>query len=408
MRVCAFRNRDGIRSGGPMKDRLWQAVYNALRPLVNDADVVTAPRGDWPTFPCAAIFYDDLIDLKNCTILVLHKGQLTSLPKDELQLVAEEWQWIFANEVFVVLSRSRKIKEDVRRSADFIHCKLLTRFLSSAVLRKRRSKIVYVHIPKTGGTSMWASLTRAFPSHVYYPSLRAYLNSPPAQDDYDLIGLHFSPSILLSSLREDDWVIGMVRDPTQRLLSAVMHSRRETEDIETFTASAKAMRDMDLARYIATDLGRLEARLQLITFGIDYWRLADAACDQEMLRSARALAQRGNVLLAASERSPAFMELVAKRLEFRRGALHRLNANEPSILAANLTEFNNAVGLITSINAREREFYDFVRQSFDKLLAAGRPWRRRHNHLARALNAPPASAIKHAERHGKVSFPIAT
>jgi hypothetical protein len=32
-------------SGGPMKDRLWQAVYNGLRPLLNDTDVVTAPRG---------------------------------------------------------------------------------------------------------------------------------------------------------------------------------------------------------------------------------------------------------------------------------------------------------------------------------------------------------------------------
>src|ERR1700757_897352 len=66
----------------------------------------------------------------------------------------------------------------------------------------------------------------------------------------------------------------MVRDPTRRLLSAVMHSRRETEDPETFTASAKAMREMDLAQHVATGFGRLEARLQLITFGTDYRRRA--------------------------------------------------------------------------------------------------------------------------------------
>jgi Sulfotransferase family len=373
-----------------MKDPLWQGVYTALLPLLDDTDIVMAPRGDWPAFPCAAILYDDLIDLKNCTILVLHKGQLTSLPKAELQHVAKEWQWIFANEVFVVLSRSRKIKEDVRRSTDFIHWKPLTRFLSSALLRKRRSRIVYVHVPKTGGTSMWASLTRAFPSHVYYPSPRAYLSNPPAQNDYDLIGLHFSPSVLLPSLREDDWVIGMVRDPTQRLLSAVRHSRRETEDTETFTASAKAMREMDLAQYIATDLGRLEARLQLITFGTDYRRPAYTLSDYEMLCSARALAQQGNVVLAPSERSSAFMELVAKRLAFRPGPLRRLNANEPSVLAANLTEFNNAIGLIDSINAHEREFYDFVCRSFDRLRATGRQWRGRQNRRSPVLNAAPA------------------
>jgi hypothetical protein len=73
-----------------MKDRFWQAVYNSLCPLLNDADVVMAPRGDWPAFPCAAILYDDLIDLSNCTILVLHKGLFTSLPKAELQHVAEK------------------------------------------------------------------------------------------------------------------------------------------------------------------------------------------------------------------------------------------------------------------------------------------------------------------------------
>ena len=376
-----------------MKDPLWQAVYNTLLPLLNDADVVTAPRGDWPTFPCAAILYDDLIALKNCTILVLHKGQLTSLPKAELQQVAEEWQWIFANEVFVALSRSRKIKEDVRRSADFIHCKPLIRFLSSALLRKRRSRIVYVHVPKTGGTSMWASLTRTFPSHVFYPSLRAYLSNPPAHDDYDLIGLHFSPSVLLSSLREDDGVIGMVRDPTQRLLSAVMHSRRETEDTETFTASAKAMRQMHLAQYVATDLGRLEARLQLITFGTDYRRPATALSDHEMLCAARGLAQRGNFILAPSERSSAFMELVAKRLAFRPGPLRRLNANKPAGVAANLTEFNDATRLIEPINAHEREFYDFVCRYFDKLRPTGRKWRGRQNRLSPMLSAQPASPV---------------
>ena len=372
-----------------MKDSLWQAVYNALRPLLNNTDVVMAPRGDWPAFPGATILYGDLIEIKDCTILVLHKGLFTSLPKAELRHVAEEWQWIFANEVFIVLSRSKRIKEDVRRSADYVHCRPLIRFLASASLRKRCSRIVYVHVPKTGGTSMWASLTRAFPSHVYYPSPRAFLRNPSAWDDYDLIGLHFSPSVLLPFLREDDWVIGMVRDPTQRLLSAVLHSRRETEDPETFTPSARAMREMDLARYVATDLGRHEARLQLITFGADYRRPAATFSDHQMLRSARALAQRENVVLAPSERSPAFVKLVAKQLAFRPGALRRLNANEPAVLAANLTEFNEAVEPINSINAHEREFYDYVCRSFDKLRATRRQWRGGQSRRCPMLKAAP-------------------
>ena len=354
-----------------MKDRLWQAAYNAIRPLLNVNDVVSAPRGDWPAFPCAAVLYDDLIELGSCTILVLHKGQFTSLPKAELQWVAEEWQWIFANEVFLVFSRSQRVKKDVRRSADFVHCKPLMRFLSSSALRKRKSKIVYVHVPKTGGTAMWASLTRAFPSHVYYPSLRAYLSHPPGPEDYDLIGLHFSPSVVLPTLRRDDRVIGMVRDPTRRLLSAVVHARREAVDPETCTLSSKAMREMDLARYLATDLDRVEARLQLITFGTDYRWPIGGLSDQEMLGAACDLTQQENVILAPSERSPAFTEFVADRLAFRPGALRLLNTNEPASLAAHLPEINKAVGLNNSINAPERELYDYVWQSFEELRGNG-------------------------------------
>jgi Sulfotransferase family len=356
-----------------MQDRLWQAAYDALRPLLNDADLVLAPRGDWPAFPCAAILYDDLIEVRDATVLVLHKGQMTSLPKAELQKVSDEWQWVFANQVFIVLTRSQKIKSDVRRSPDVVHCRPLVRFLQSSSLRRRRSKIVYVHVPKTGGTSMWASLTRAFPSHVFYPSIHTYLRHPPAPEDYDLIGLHFSPALLLPSLSDDDWVIGMVRHPTQRFLSGIMHSRRGTADPETFTASAKAMRAMQVTEYLLTDYGQAEARLQLITFGTDYGRFGDMRSDNELLSSALAFAQRQNVILAPSERSDVFRQFLAKRLSFRPGKLGRLNSNEPAMRAAHLTEFNEAVGLIDAINAREREFYDFVCQSFDELHAEPYP-----------------------------------
>jgi hypothetical protein len=374
-----------------MKDRLWQDAYDAILPVLNDTDVVVAPRGDWWTFPCAAVLCDDLLELKDCTILVLHKGQMTNLPKAELRWVAEEWQWIFANEVFVVFSRFQRIRKDVRRGREFVHCKPLMRYLASASLRKRRSRIVYVHMPKTGGTSMWASLLQAFPSHVYYPSLRAYLSNPPAPDEYDLVGLHFSPSVLLPSLREDDWLIGMVRDPTQRLLSAVMHARREAVDPETCTPSTKAMREMHLTRYMATDLGRFEARLQLISFGTDCRRPMDLGSDQEMLRSASALSERENIILAPSERSRVFLELVAHRLAFRPGPLQRLNANEPAARAAHLREINEAIDLINSINTLEREFYGFVCQSFENLRVMARRWRPR---LSAVLSPPLPSPAK--------------
>lgn len=59
-----------------MKDFLWRAVYDVLLPLLSEADVVLAPRGDWPPFPCTCTLYDDVIDLADATVLVLHKADL--------------------------------------------------------------------------------------------------------------------------------------------------------------------------------------------------------------------------------------------------------------------------------------------------------------------------------------------
>jgi hypothetical protein len=179
-----------------MRDQLWRAVYERLCPLLTDEDVVLAPRGDWPAFLCRSTLYDELIELGDVTVLVLHKGLLPSLPKGELTRIAHEWQWVLANEVFVVLSRSGKLRSDIRRGRDIIHCMPVFRYLRSSSLKKRDAKIVYVHVPKTGGTSMWAALTRGFPSHVYYASIHAYLRNPPAPQEYDLIGLHFLPTDL--------------------------------------------------------------------------------------------------------------------------------------------------------------------------------------------------------------------
>ena len=350
-----------------MKDRLWQAVYGVLHHLLSNADMVLAPRGDWLQFPCSSVLYDDVIDLAGCTVLVLHKGQMAGIEKADLLRVASEWQWVFANEVFIVLSRDKKIGRDVRRGPQLVHCKPLIRFLCSRNLRKRRSKLIYVHVPKTGGTSMWTALTKALPSHIYFTSLRALLKYPPVLEDYDLIGVHCSPAVLVQHLSDDDLVIGMVREPTQRFLSGILHSRRESEDPETFTPSAKAMREMELIECLATDFGRFEARLQLITFGLEHAVPLSVPSDDRLYASAVTFAKRRNVILAPSERSDAFREFLLERLSIQIEPLAQLNASEATLWATYRSEFDRAGRLICSTNARERQFYDFVCQSYSEL-----------------------------------------
>jgi hypothetical protein len=86
-----------------------------------------------------------------------------------------------------------------------------------------------------------------------------------------------------------------------------------------------AMREMDLVDYLATEHGRREARLQMITFGPDYREAVDALSDEALLSLALAFARREHVVLAPSARSGAFNEMLAKRLSFRPKPLARLN-----------------------------------------------------------------------------------
>src|SRR5690348_4795092 len=103
-----------------------------------------------------------------------------------------------------------------------------------------------------------------------------------------------------------------------------------------------AMREMDLVDYLATEHGRREARLQMITFGPDYREAVDALSDEALLSLALAFARREHVVLAPSARSGAFNEMLAKRLSFRPKPLARLNTNEPAMRAAHFSEFQQS------------------------------------------------------------------
>ena len=229
-----------------MKDRLWHEVDLNIRPLLRSDDVVLAPRGDWPPFPCTARFYEDWMEVDGSTVLVLHKGHITGMPKRELAQIAVSWQCIYANGVMVVFSRAPKLLRDYRQGAGKRYFRPVDHYLHSAELRKRKTKICYVHVPKAAGTSMWNALRKQLPSHVYYSSIGACLRNPPQASDYDLIGVHFLlrrwPPVLSLEEGSNREELG-ARAIGASFFSSVLHTRRASEDPESFTLSQRMMRE---------------------------------------------------------------------------------------------------------------------------------------------------------------------
>jgi hypothetical protein len=350
-----------------VSDASWHAAYKAIRPVLTPKDAVLAPQGDWLDFPCRVTLYGASIEIKDQTVLLLHKPRMAGMRKSALAAVFADWHCLYANAVFIVMTRTPRTWADARYGWRRLYCRDVERYLSSRRLKRRPSTLYYVHVPKTGGTSVWAGLRGQFPSSVYYGDVHAFLVNPPEPGDYDLVGVHFSPSLLEGIATRHDIIAGMLRHPTERFISGLLHSRRRWEDPSGFGPSQRAMREMPLPEFLETRYGGFELRRQLILLGTGRDRPAQSYTDDEMLDNALAFLDRPNVLFAPSDRSGALMKELALRLRFRAPRLSRLNANAPSDYAQYDEEIRAALPVIETRNAHERRLYDAVCERFEKL-----------------------------------------
>jgi hypothetical protein len=353
-----------------MLDPWWQAARDSLVQRLLPGDRLLVPRGDWGAFDCSVRYYDGVIDVDDATVFVLHKGRLPGIGKPQLRSILERWQCCFANPVLVVFSRDRRRWLDVRYLSGRRHLRHVRCYIESRALKRRSATLYYVHIPKTGGTSVWNALADMFTSAVYYGDVATFGANPPRRGDYDLVGLHFSPALLEGLLAPGDQLAGLVREPTQRFLSGVLHARRGREDAETFTASQRAMRTLNIADFLATDLGSYEARLQLLLLGARPGGEAEA--DRALLQRAVGFLEREDVLFAPSEDSAGFMRCLADRIGLRAVPLGRFNVNESDDYRRAAAEIRAALPALEAKNAAERELYEFTRHSFNARLGGPR------------------------------------
>jgi hypothetical protein len=347
-----------------MMDYRWQEVYQALRHFIRLDDIVLMPFGDWPDLSCKVYFYDDIINIEDATVLVLHKGRFGSIDKAALRTVSDKWQCILGNDVFLCFSKDFRAHRDIRQSRNRIHYGVLHRFLQSRQLRRRTSRVWYVHLPKAAGTWMWQLLSQAYPSRLYYPSFTAFVANPPDIDEYDLIGGHLPLSTISKYLSPEDHVIGLMREPTERLLSAFLHSRRPTEDPSTFTATMRAMRDMPFREFIQTESGRLEAQQQLIMLGCDYAIGQSSSDDQIYLDRAQTIISADQFLFAPCPRSAEFFRMTAQLCAIKKKYSGETNENDYSLRLPDVSEFNVSLDQLRSLNVKERQLYDFVSTKF--------------------------------------------
>ncbi len=351
-----------------MKDHRWEQLHRELSRFLRDGDTVLLPYGDWPELPCKRVFYDDIIELGEATVLVLHKGRFGSIDKAVLRGIADTWQCIFGNDVFLCFSKEFRAPRDLRHGRQRIHYGVLGRFLRSQQLRRRTSRIWYIHLPKAAGTWMWQVFSRIYPSRIYYPSFAPFLAYPPRVAEYDLIGGHLPLSVIAPHLTLADQVVGLMRQPTQRLLSAFLHSRRPTEDPSTFTATMRAMRDLPFREFLQTESGKLEAQQQLIMLGGDHATGQASSDDRICLDRAREILSSDRFMFAPCTQSGVFCDIMTKSHRIRKRHAVILNNSDYGSQSLDIAEFSDLLDLLQSINATERQLYDFVAARFANIV----------------------------------------
>ena len=345
-----------------MRDPSWQAAWAAIEPVLRPGDRLLLPRGDWPAFPRRTRFYEHEIRVGRANVLVLHKGRLAGLPKPALRRVMRRWRFVFANDVMVCFRKRQLLPLPKQPHIDHADVCTLYQHVHSDRLKRIPGTVFFCHLPKAAGTTVWVALSRRVGSSIYYDSFETFRSNPPHPGEYDLVGGHVPLPLLLAQAGPGDRVVGLVREPTARFRSAFLHSRRPSEDPDTFTPIMQAMRRDPLGSFLGSHDGQMEMRQQLLTLGFDYGSDYAVGRDEELAAIARTLLSDQRCLFRPVEEIDGFVAQVEGMLGLdpSPGRPARLHTALPDDADPSLAEFEAALPVIAAGNAAERALYRFV------------------------------------------------
>jgi hypothetical protein len=131
-----------------------------------------------------------------------------------------------------------------------------------------QKKIGFVHIPKTAGTSIWHMLANKYCGAMYIDSSQRV---PLIQsiETYKCIAGHVHLNDFLSLGVDFDYLFTVFRDPKDRFLSSVGHSRRDPKIYNSLSRSMKSMADESLMDFSKSHYFQLEVYMQSHYMGWD-------------------------------------------------------------------------------------------------------------------------------------------
>ncbi|MBP0616603.1 hypothetical protein [Jiella mangrovi] len=289
--------------------------------------------------------------------VLIHKGLLGSVPLETLAktspLVPE-----FQNDVFLLFRLDGRSKVSRARPLTWLS-RFLTRQRVSpletylddvASARFAGSQRVFIHIPKTAGTSVFEAARQAAIRPLYLDDLTALQTAVPHLAAYDLIGGHVGFDALEAEIADAQY-FAIVREPLERLVSVAGHARRPGERIESFSPVMRFLAENSLRAFLDRMEGRIELRVQ-------QWMLTGKMQPSQALTRERL----ERIAVATTEGLDRFLHRQGASLGIDPARLPRLNVTRDRQSLVSQAEIDEAVAAHGDMIEAARDLYRLVRE----------------------------------------------
>ncbi|ESR23849.1 sulfotransferase family 2 domain-containing protein [Lutibaculum baratangense] len=288
--------------------------------------------------------------------LLLNKGQMHLLPLERLrQLLTREVA--FANPVFVLFTQRPAHPGPLDP-----HVEAVRSFVRDAEERRFRGRqTVFLHIPKTAGTSLRHALDARYQRPVYFMDNGELWRARGSLDAFDFVAGHFNMLALRTSLYRPH-TFTLIRDPYERLISAVAHARRPDIEAKTLNWVMRLWRELPLSEILQLHQGQKELFMQERLLCGSWHPTADQ--QDHLARTIR---------IGLVERMDLFLDQHGAAFGLGRAAIGRHNATSNRCALVSSEEIATAYAMHSRQIERSRDFYRGMRDRVESGIMPDRP-----------------------------------
>lgn len=249
--------------------------------------------------------------------------------------------------------------------------------MSQNILADRHNPLIFLHIPKTGGTTLNRILERQYSTTAYYEDQvtdgdmncrEGVLALTELQkQEFRVFSGHFSFGIQ-DILPHPSWMITLLRDPVERLLSQYAHVARQPDHFLHQHLAGENERQVSLSAFLRADFVEADNAQVRALAGPDATGLPFGGCNEDVLEQAKKNIAEGVAVAGLTERFDETLVLLMQQFNWISPCYLRQRVGENRLHQSDVLPEDWPY--ITQMTQWDRKLYDFAAAGFEQRIAA--------------------------------------